>query len=450
MIARASKEQKERILKNMKLAKLILLFLFLSFLSGNLSATVSVPPQTNKTAEGNFVSEIHLETDTNSLLAVLNDDSNGLLNICLPNISYDNYNNRVFGFYDYYGRGGFLSAVVNDNGTLSYVYSGPFGANGNIVYLQFNESSGQWDSFNTPSPDCLSCDLNRLFAALWSSDVGHFILDIAGMFPVVGEAFDVLNGVWYLIEEDGVNASLSFASTIPLVYATTIKNVGRVIKLQDGTFAAIKLSSKATETLIATLKNLNLSDDALKRLFKDLQNTDFAKALAENPSLVEAWKVLDDAGVDGLLRKDVLEIEFVNKNLDKINTSGGYNEWISKTLKGGDDFFERIDDVTGLVTDLNKKYSNGVQLTPEKLESAINSASYYSKVSEQGTAVFNSLVKGHIFENGVKRTASDFITKFAKGNGLTLKLDSQGLQNLTTELATGTVYEIDELAKLLF
>ena len=181
-----------------------------------------------------------------------------------------------------------------------------------------------------------------------------------------------------------------------------------------------------------------------------MNNKAFAEGVGTNPELVEAWRALDNAGVDDLLRKDVLELEFVNKNLHKINTSGGYNEWISKTLKGGDDFFERIDDVTGLVTDLNKKYSNGVQLTPGKLESAINSASYYSKVSEQGIAVFNSLVKGHIFENGVKRTASDFITKFAKGNGLTLKLDAQGLQNLTTELATGTVYEIDELAKLLF
>ena len=297
----------------MKLAKLILLLVFLSFLSGNLGATASFTTQTNRAAEGNFVSEIHLETDTNSLLAGLNDDSNGLLNICLPNISYDNYNNRVFGFYDYYGRGGFLSAVVNDNGTLSYVYSGPFGENGAIVYLQFNKSTGQWDSFNKPSPNCLSCDLNSLFAALWSNDVGHFILDVAGMTPVVGEAFDALNGVWYLIERDGVNASLSFASTIPLVYATTIKNVGRVIKLQDGTFAAIKLSSKATETLIATLKNLNLSDDALKRLFKDLQNTDFAKALSKKPELVEAWKKMDQLGVDKVLRRNPGALDALSK-----------------------------------------------------------------------------------------------------------------------------------------
>ena len=328
----------------MKLAKLILLLVFLSFLSGNLGATASFTTQTNRAAEGNFVSEIHLETDTNSLLAGLNDDSNGLLNICLPNIRYDNYNNRVFGFYDYYGRGGFLSAVVNDNGTLSYVYSGPFGANGAIVYLQFNESSGQWDSFNKPSPNCLSCDLNSLFAALWSNDVGHFILDVVGMFPVVGEAFDALNGVWYLIEEDGVNASLSFASTIPSVYATTIKNVGRVIKLQDGTFAAIKLSSKATETLIATLKNLNLSDDALKRLFKDLQNTDFAKALSKKPELVEAWKKLDDAGADQALKSNPKLLEALDAPKGSRNTPDTYlsKDYIDNHLKNFEDGGSRI------------------------------------------------------------------------------------------------------------
>ena len=112
--------------------------------------------------------------------------------------------------------------------------------------------------------------------------------------------------MWYLVEGDGVSATISFASTIPLVYATTVKNIGRVIKLSDGTFATIKLSRQATETLIATLKNSNLSENSLKLLFKDLENTNFAKALAENPKLIDSWKVLENSA----RRTDINTLKF--------------------------------------------------------------------------------------------------------------------------------------------
>ena len=44
----------------------------------------------------------------------------------------------------------------------------------------------------------------------------HFGLDILGLIPVGGEIFDVLNGVIYTVQGDGVNASLSFAGAVPL------------------------------------------------------------------------------------------------------------------------------------------------------------------------------------------------------------------------------------------
>ncbi|MFV0541354.1 MAG: AHH domain-containing protein, partial [Aestuariibaculum sp.] len=57
------------------------------------------------------------------------------------------------------------------------------------------------------------------------------------------------------------------------------------------------------------LNDLNLSDKALKVLFKDLQNTKFAQALAENPKLVDAWGVFKNKGLDGLTKStDDLEI----------------------------------------------------------------------------------------------------------------------------------------------
>ena len=46
---------------------------------------------------------------------------------------------------------------------------------------------------------------------------GHAVLDLAGMVPVVGEAFDVINGFWYLAEGDYLNAGLSLAAVVPVV-----------------------------------------------------------------------------------------------------------------------------------------------------------------------------------------------------------------------------------------
>jgi RHS repeat-associated protein len=46
-------------------------------------------------------------------------------------------------------------------------------------------------------------------------DIGHTVLDVAGMVPVIGEAADLVNGAWYAAEGDWVNAGLSFAGAIP-------------------------------------------------------------------------------------------------------------------------------------------------------------------------------------------------------------------------------------------
>ena len=55
--------------------------------------------------------------------------------------------------------------------------------------------------------------------------VGHTLLDVAGVVPVLGEGFDALNAAWYGAEGDYKNAALSTAATIPVIgwAATTAK-----------------------------------------------------------------------------------------------------------------------------------------------------------------------------------------------------------------------------------
>jgi RHS repeat-associated protein len=62
------------------------------------------------------------------------------------------------------------------------------------------------------------------------SDLGHAVLDVVGLVPVVGEAADLANAAWYAAEGDYVNAALSAASAIPFVgYGASAIKAGRYI-----------------------------------------------------------------------------------------------------------------------------------------------------------------------------------------------------------------------------
>jgi hypothetical protein len=49
------------------------------------------------------------------------------------------------------------------------------------------------------------------------SSIGHGILDVAGLVPVIGEAADGANAAWYAAEGDALNASLSAAAMVPFL-----------------------------------------------------------------------------------------------------------------------------------------------------------------------------------------------------------------------------------------
>lgn len=67
------------------------------------------------------------------------------------------------------------------------------------------------------------------------SDIGHTILDGAGMVPVLGEAADLANGAWYAAEGDWTNAALSAGAAVPFLgnAATAAKWGNRAIDAAD-------------------------------------------------------------------------------------------------------------------------------------------------------------------------------------------------------------------------
>jgi hypothetical protein len=280
--------------------------------------------------EGDYSSSSINETGTGQLLIGTQikfaGESKGLSELstkystCLPKISPASFDKYVLGYYNYFDQGGFLRIVTNNSGGISYIYA-ISNTEGGAEFFQYNPKSGKWYIFTKPPVDCLSCDLNKMFAALYDpAAIGHFVLDTAGMVPLFGEAFDAVNGVWYLIEGDGTNAIISFASTIPLVYATSAKYIGKIIKLSDGSYAMIKFGSQASKDFLKTIKELDISDDVLKILNKDLANKKFAEAIISNPRLVDSWK------------KVINQPEWVRKNTDLLSDLVGKS----------DEFIERV------------------------------------------------------------------------------------------------------------
>ncbi|WP_284651127.1 AHH domain-containing protein [Flavobacterium terrisoli] len=74
---------------------------------------------------------------------------------------------------------------------------------------------------------------------LWyaSKEVIHLSLDVFGIIPVFGEPADFINGVLYTIEGEALQATLSFAATVPIVgwAATGVKFAIKVVPTATGT-----------------------------------------------------------------------------------------------------------------------------------------------------------------------------------------------------------------------
>jgi len=79
-----------------------------------------------------------------------------------------------------------------------------------------------------------------------ASDIGHTVLDVAGLIPVVGTAADLVNAGWYAAEGDYVNAGLSALGAIPGIGdAATATKLG--VKGADAAIGAAKAADDVAD-----------------------------------------------------------------------------------------------------------------------------------------------------------------------------------------------------------
>ncbi|UPQ80072.1 AHH domain-containing protein [Flavobacterium azooxidireducens] len=92
----------------------------------------------------------------------------------------------------------------------------------------------------------------------------HMGLDVLGLVPLLGEPADLLNGVLYSLDGDTLNASLSFASALPIVgYGSTATKFG--LKAKNYYNAATNIASKEVLVWKITSNIISFGDRAQLR-----------------------------------------------------------------------------------------------------------------------------------------------------------------------------------------
>jgi RHS repeat-associated protein len=146
------------------------------------------------------------------------------------------------------GIGGFISpdtaspdlSIPQSFNKYAYCFNNP---------LKYNDPTGNWPSWSNIWGGVKSAVQATVSFVQNNIDAIQTGLDVLGMIPVVGEAFDAVNGVIYAARGDVVNAGLSFASCIPVA--------GNVI-------GGAKLVAKAVNTGIDIAKGFDTARDVKK------------------------------------------------------------------------------------------------------------------------------------------------------------------------------------------
>jgi hypothetical protein len=97
----------------------------------------------------------------------------------------------------------------------------------------------------------------------WGNVIGHGILDVVGLVPVVGELADGANAAWYASEGDYTNAALSAAAMVPFAgWGATGAKLG--MKGYKSLSKTAKVVDKVANTKVGKFTGLNKPTKAAK------------------------------------------------------------------------------------------------------------------------------------------------------------------------------------------
>jgi hypothetical protein len=292
----------------------------------------------------------------------------------------DFFNRVLTARYNPWNNGGLLQKIKDRNGEIRLIYSIQE-KDLSTSYYEYDYFTEDWVKVTVSSAEFsqyIQLDVIKEIANYY----GHNALDIIGFIPVAGEVADALNGVWYLIEGEGGQTILCFASMLPVVADATIKGSKIVVKSlkRAAVRETFELSEEAFAHLARISDQLRAADgtlcdecvDALARLlaghsgdiveevvkkarsvgltleeqaafFTDLAKvdgrvSDATRLLVNNlnkidEGIIEAWRLLDGSPV---IRIDITNLENLKKVLQsqeytKLGTLDGLKQAINSS-----------------------------------------------------------------------------------------------------------------------
>ncbi|MGW6935388.1 polymorphic toxin-type HINT domain-containing protein [Lentzea sp. NPDC054927] len=180
------------------------------------------------------------------------------------------------------------------------------------------------------------------------AEVGHTILDVVGMIPVVGEIADGINAVWYLAEGDYLNAALSAAALVPFAgaAATGAKLIGKGLQKYGDDAAGLVSNCIRTNSFAAGTPVL-MADGSTKPI-EDVQLGD--EVQATDPTTGETGPRAVTDLIVGTGEKELVQVTLdtdgtSGDETDAVTATGGHPFWVSdkgvwrdaKDLASGDD-----------------------------------------------------------------------------------------------------------------
>jgi RHS repeat-associated protein len=182
--------------------------------------------------------------------------------------------------------------------------------------LKYNDPTGHWPSWSNIWGGVKSAAQATVNFVKENVDSIQTGLDVLGMIPVVGEAFDAVNGAIYAARGDALNAGLSFAACIPVVgtAATGIKLGAKAI---DKGLDVIKAVDKVGDTF-SVYRSVNKSTGIVDYIG---MTKNFDQRAAQQS--VVGREIEEITGLTGLSKSDARGVEQVLINKYGLSQYGG-------------------------------------------------------------------------------------------------------------------------------
>jgi death-on-curing family protein len=216
------------------------------------------------------------------------------------------------------------------------------------------------------------------------------------------------------------------------------------LRISKSTFLTGTPTLAVIQNLSLLVNKMNLTDVADIQLIYSRLDPKEAQ-LSVLRTLLDKMTTADNMGIPAILS----DLRLGGKNQQAANAV------LRAILNGAGDWVKFLDDplkasqFADEIVEINRATEGGGTLLSGTPSSAINTASYYSTIPEQGSSIFKTIIKNHMFADGNKRTAVNMFKSFCSKSGITTSLTDAQMMEVATKVATNQIDDVLEISQQL-